>query len=44
MSCGKGVWLAKSRDAADKALDILLAKLSVKYPVTIKKLEKKWKE
>ncbi|MGG2141831.1 IS256 family transposase [Symbiopectobacterium sp. RP] len=34
------VWLAKSRDAANEAFDVLLARFSAKYPAAMKKLEK----
>ncbi|RLR17693.1 IS256 family transposase, partial [Sodalis-like symbiont of Bactericera trigonica] len=34
------VWLAESRDAANEAFDVLLARFSVKYPAAMKKLEK----
>ncbi|MGP1924567.1 MAG: transposase [Arsenophonus sp. NEOnobi-MAG3] len=38
------VWLAETRDAANKAIDILLARFSEKYPAAMKKLEKDRKE
>ncbi|MGG2141013.1 IS256 family transposase [Symbiopectobacterium sp. RP] len=34
------VWLAESRDAANEAFDVLLARFSAKYPAAMKKLEK----
>lgn len=34
------VWLAENRQSANKALDMLLAKYSAKYPAAIKKLTK----
>lgn len=34
------IWLAESRDAANDAFDVLLARFSAKYPAAMKKLEK----
>ncbi|MGP1956466.1 MAG: hypothetical protein ACTS8H_01690 [Arsenophonus sp. NC-PE1-MAG3] len=37
---GGEVWLAESRDATNKALNILLARLSAKYTAAMRMLEK----
>ncbi|MGP1924488.1 MAG: hypothetical protein ACTS73_06290 [Arsenophonus sp. NEOnobi-MAG3] len=36
----KEIWLAERRNATNKALYILLARFSAKYPAGMKKLEK----
>ncbi|MGP1923937.1 MAG: hypothetical protein ACTS73_03080 [Arsenophonus sp. NEOnobi-MAG3] len=38
----RDVWLAESRDADNKALDILLVRVLVKYPTTA--MKKLWKD